>query len=206
MKKNLLKTCLAAIAMLSTMPLCMADAGGDFTAYPTFTHEGNRNWIITKGAPGATIEESVTLENLTDKSQKIDLLVREAAEKDGNFIASGSDKFAGVGKWILPEGDSYTLEPFQKIRVPVLIEIPSDASRGKYAAAILASKKEPAGDSLFVTTRIGVRVYLTVETAAEGLTDIFAAPQNKSIFFFGLSTAGLGASILYYMMNAEKHA
>lgn len=204
MKKKLLTTCAILLAVITGATMSYADAGGDFTLYPSQTHNGNKNWIIRNAASGSVIEESLSLENLSDKRLEISLLVREAVEENGNFTTTDSHEFENIGSWINPEANSYTLEPHKKIDVPVMISIPADAEKGKYTAAIFASKKDAAGSSLNIVTQIGVRVYLTVSPAANGYANIFGTQEYGKFILLGLSALGLFASILNYLINSKE--
>jgi len=184
--------------------ISLADVGGDFTIYPSYAHDGNRNWIITSAAPGSTVDESLVLENLSDRHQEINLLVRTASAKNGQFIAETSAPTDGAGTWITTDGDSYSLDPFQKITVPLEITVPRDAAQKQYTAAVFASKKDPAGQSLNIVTQIGVRVYLNVTPDAYLYTNVFTAPGYKNAFFLVISSLGLSGSILYYVISRKE--
>lgn len=205
MKRTLSTICLATVLSLTGGTLSLAYSGGDFTIYPTYSHEGNKTWIIAKTAPGSQMTETVTLENLSAETQEITLLVREAKEENGQFKVNQAGDSRNIGAWITAEGNSYTLAPHQKIRIPLMISVPEDAKDGQYTAAVFASKTDSTGENLNIVTRIGVRIYLTVTPATHGYTDIFTAPGNKSSFFLYLSSLGLFASILYYMYE-KKYA
>jgi hypothetical protein len=194
--------------MICGIGLCanvaMADFGGDFTIYPAHTHFGNRNWIIINAAPGTSTNEKLVLENLSKKQQEINLLVRGAKVENGKFIAEDLIPTDGAGTWIKPERANYNLNPLQKITIPVQITIPRDAEEKQYTAVIFAAKKDPAGPSLNIVTRIGVRIYLNVTTNAALYTNIFTAPEYKSAFFLAISSLGLIGSVLHYLINRKE--
>ena len=174
---------------------------GTFTVYPSHTHNGNRNWIIRQSSPGATIEESLTLENLSDKTEQISIIVDEARAEKDKFIPLTDRPYENIGNWISLPQNSYSLAPHEKIKIPFTIAIPGQVGQRQYDAAIFAVKKEKGENGIVVVTQIGVRLYLDVTPAGTGFADVFNTSGFKNSFFFLLSLAGVAASVIYYLIN-----
>ena len=99
MIKNPLIIGIIVFTALSGAATAYASAGS-FTVYPSHTHNGNRNWIIRSSAPGNTVEESLTLENLSYETQKLTIEVKEAREVNGNFTPITAQSYKKIGNWI----------------------------------------------------------------------------------------------------------
>jgi hypothetical protein len=181
---------------------------GTFTIYPSHTHNGNRNWIIRQASPGNTIEESLTLENLSGRPQQISIELKEAREENGKFTPVNDGPYENIGNWIKLPGTLYTLAPYEKVKIPFELAVPDNTGPRGYDAAVFAVKKDINENGIDIVTQIGVRVYLDVVPGNSGLTDIFSAYGFKNSLFFLLSMAGVSASVLYYLINhfeTKKH-
>lgn len=188
-----------------------ADAGqpapsSNFTVYPTFMHGTNKNWIVTNAAAGATLKESVTLENLSDAVQNISLQFREAEETDNGFVSVENEPYRNLGNWTALSDNTFTLEPHQKLRVPVEFKIPSETTLGKYTGVIYAVQAQ-RGESLNIVTRIGVRAYITVTSPFDLQTNTFENGAYRSGFFLAFSLIGVLGALLYngiYVLETRK--
>ncbi len=200
MKIKILIIVAAVYAILAGNVLAYANTG-DFTVYPSYTHNGSKSWIIRSSAPGSTVDEMLTLENLSADKQLITLNVKEAQTKDDKFIPLINEPYKNIGYWISLPQNSYLLSPHEKVKIPVKITIPDKTSVQQYTGVIFASKEDKTNANLNIITQIGVRVYLNVTADGAGFASIFNSPAYKSSFFFFLSLAGLSASIVYYLIN-----
>lgn len=208
MIKKLLITGILIISAVSGAATAYASEGS-FTVYPSHTHNGNRSWIIRQAAPGASVQESLTLENLSDKYQTISIEIKEARAENNNFIPITGQPYENIGNWINLPQTYYALAPGEKKIIPFTIAIPETSGEQKLNAAIFAVKKEKNAGGVNIVTQIGVRIYLDVTPGAAGYTDIFNSYGFKNSFFFLLSAAGLFASVLFYLINhfeTRKHA
>ena len=89
--------------------------------------------------------------------------------------------------------------------VPVEINIPEQITKGQYLGSIYASSSFVNSQNINIVTRIGTRVYLTVEPAGWLKTDVFDTGSYKNSLFLILSTVGFAATILlnliYFVEN-----
>lgn len=211
MKKILATICLALTIALTVALPAFAQQGAEFTIYPSYEHMGNKQWIIAKQPAGSTIKDYITLENLTDSSITISLNSVDAEEKDGTFVIL-EETPEKVGAWLAPQANEITLNPKEKKKISVTIAIPQDTKAGQYTGTILASHTGNGDTSLKITTRIGVRVYLTVIEPQFLYTSVFTSPLYVQSMFFTLSFIAVIASILYNLIhyferrNAKKSA
>ncbi len=176
-----------------------------FTIHPTYTHQGNKNWIITKAQPEETITEFLTLENLSENTQHISLLAKEANNIDNNFKPIEKEAYKNIGTWIKLPQSSYTIEAHGKIKIPFTFTIPKNTKPQEYTGVIYAVKEQTNAQNIKVVTRLGVRIYLEVGTFNTLSTNIFNTTTYKNTLFFGLSLIGfLGALFYHAIILIEK--
>jgi len=202
--KKLIKT--IQIATITTV-LAMAGINvtyattGDFTVYPLYTHNNNKSWIIQNIQQGKSYKDSIIVENLTDKETKIDLTLKEAKEENGKFLLTETEQYKNIGNWTHLQESTITLTPHEKRKIDLEVNIPKNANIKTYTATVLASKSELNKQNIKITTRIGVRMYLTVKPITTTQTNIFNTTIYKNTFFFTLSLIGLIAAILYNIIQ-----
>lgn len=187
---------------------------GDFTIYPTYKHGDNSGWIIRDANPGQTIKDSVTLENLSDKTQTIKVEYFEATEQDENFIPADNQEYNDIGKWTDLEKTVYTLAPHEKIKIPVEFKVPENTKLKQYTGAVYAVEEFLNPQNIKVAVRIGVRTYINVtDTPLAAQTNIFTSTPYVQSMYFLLSVLGVMAALFYNLIfilekrkNAKKFA
>jgi len=209
-------TTIGLVTLLALMGSTAAYAEtGDFTVYPTYMHGDNKNWILLDAHQGTTHNDFITVENLTDEPQTIQLQVKEAKEENGTYLPIEDKEYEAVGLWTELSEKTLTLMPFEKRTVETTIKIPENAEKKEHMATILASKSETNAENIKITTRIGVRMYVSVDDNPLLQANIFNTPLYKNTFFFILSFIGVLATIFYnfihYLENnknkyEKKHA
>ncbi len=212
MKKLITTICaIISISLLIGVSTALAEnSNGTFTVYPSYMHDGNDQWLILNTTPGEQITDYVTIENLTSEKQTISLQTKSANKTEEGYIINDEPSETDFISWIKFQKNEYTLQPFQKIKVPITITVPHSAQIKKYSGAILGSQSVKNENGLNIVTRIGTRLYLNVNKPAVtsatnvGKTNIFS-PQ--SIYFF-LSIFALIAGTFYITINyldQKKH-
>jgi|WetSurMetagenome_2_1015567.scaffolds.fasta_scaffold217093_2 uncharacterized membrane protein len=204
MKTKSLKLALLIIFLFNWNTTAHA-ASGEFTIYPSYSHEGNKSWIIRNAHREETVNESVTLENLTGTAQHLSLSFREASQQNNDFLIYESTDYKNIGKWISLPQSSYTLEPEEKIKVPFEIAIPANTASGKYYGAVFAAKESPTENGVKVITRIGVRIYLDVKPQSYGLTSVLNDPGTRSTIFLAISAIGVIGSVFYNIIIYKEN-
>jgi hypothetical protein len=203
MKKLPTQLAVLALAIQTTM-LAAAPAyafGGDYTVYPSYTHNGNKSWIITDIAGGRTTTEFINLENLSDKNETVKLEFLEATNTDNKFIPVESAKYKNLGTWITMEINTYTLAPRQKIQVPVTISVPEKTTIGEYDGVIYANREEISAQNIRLVTRLGIRMYINVTSGNVLGADIFNSTGYKGALFLTLSSVALAGSLFYNVIH-----
>lgn len=199
--KRLLSTIgLSALLMLLNITPALA-ATGDFTIYPSYFHGESKSWLLLDLEQGETITESITLENLTEKPQTLELKVVEATGKNGSFSLIENQEFKHLGNWTTLSQTNVQLDPYEKQKIPVEIIIPKNAEKMNYKASILASKTETNAQNINVTTRIGVRMYMDIHEPHALGTNIFNSSAYTGTVFFILSLMGVIGACMYNIIH-----
>ena len=186
-------------------PLAHAQTG-DFTIYPTYMHGENSGWIIRELNQGEKTTEHITVENLTNQEITLEIQFREATEEDdGTFFTIEKEPYQNLGLWTDPKHTTVTLSPYEKRDLPIEISIPKTAERKQYTGSILASKTEKNSQAINITTRIGVRTYITVNSFNPYQANVLNSPIYISTYFFILSLFGIIGSLLYTLIQHIEH-
>ena len=196
------------LVLMMNMAVAHAETG-DFTIYPSYMHNDNKNWILLDIEQGETITDFVTVENLTPQQQTIDLEVLEIQEEDGAYLPVESAEPANLAAWTKLPQTKVELAPHEAKEVRVETTVPRDAETGEYKAAVLASKTEKTSQDLSIKTRIGVRMYVNVQSPSPWQANVFGSPFLNSAFFFFFSLFGLLAAVFYnviHYLDNKKHA
>jgi hypothetical protein len=133
-------------------------------------------------APGAQIEDVVSISNLSDRTMTFLFYPKDAynTPQDAAFaLQSDEEEAADVGTWVkfLDEerGEydlevlEYTLEARTRVDVPFQLSVPADAEPGDHAGGIIAASTEPVeyidqdGVAIAIRQRIGSRIYVRVD-------------------------------------------
>lgn len=197
---NLFKTIIFITTFLIGATSAYANEA-NFTVYPTYMHQDNKNWIIGSVQQGKDYNDLVTLENLTDKKQKIALTIREATNNNNEFNVVENETFKDIGHWIVLPQNYYNLGPKEKMKIPFQIKIPNDVPTGKYQAVIYAANEQSASSQLKIVTRIGVRIYLDVTAPNLFEANIFTSTNYKNNLFFILSLVGVISALGYNLIQ-----
>jgi len=194
---------LATLCTLMLVPAATASSG-NFTIYPTYMHGNNDSWIILDAESGKKTTDAITLENLTNQKQTIYLEAKDATPTKDSFVINDQPASQVSSQWISFPQSEYTLEPKQKVQVPIEISVPQNIERKEYTNAILASQNNP-GENVNIVTRIGIRTYINVippsTLQASTLNSLFSI---SDIYWF-LSVFALAAAAFYTVINYLDH-
>ena len=160
-----------ALAVL-TLPLCASVhaveyAGiGGYPAYPRPDQPRSESIFIHTLEPDAVREEGVQVSNSTDTEKTILVnAVDSIRPAGGGFACAHRDnEVRKVGTWIAMETTEIVIAPGNTELVPFTITVPADARSGEHNACIIIEEKpsDTPGEGLTLSTRVGIRVLLTV--------------------------------------------
>lgn len=141
----------------------LAPTGSDDPSQP-----GNRPNLSYEAAPGATIEDSVTLFNYSNVQLTFRIYATDAFNNaDGHFDLLPADKApTGAGTWVTFPQANITVPSMSQASMPITIAVPADARPGDHAGAVVASSQAqgsgPDGKVISLDRRTGSRLYIRV--------------------------------------------
>ncbi|MEU9758856.1 DUF916 domain-containing protein [Streptomyces sp. NPDC047985] len=161
---------LAGALLLTGAPAAHAADNGSWSVYPAAAQSGRRPYFYLSADPGATLRDTVTVANKTDRPRTFRLYAADAynTARDGGFaVRSRGERQRSVGAWARPGRTLVTVPPRGSVGVPVTITVPRDAEPGDHPGALVAldDHVEPAdGGAVAVGIRkaVGARIYLRV--------------------------------------------
>jgi hypothetical protein len=129
---------------------------------------GNRPNLAYELAPGADLEDAVTLYNFSNVPLTFRVYATDAVNnEDGQFdLIPGDQEPEDVGTWITLPQDNITVPAGAQATMPISVKVPADAAPGDHVGAILASNEAagtgPDGKTVTLDRRTGSRVYIRV--------------------------------------------
>lgn len=131
-----------------------------------------QSYIIDHVPQGTTIERHVKVSNGTTRESDIELYPVGAIVEAGAFKADPGRGRNELADWISVEPKSVHLAVGSEATATVRISIPNDAESGERYAGVLAEQPaEEVGAGVSIGSRIGIRVYLSVGSGTEPMSD-----------------------------------
>jgi hypothetical protein len=136
----------AALALATSLGLPAAPAhavdNGEWAVVPT--SEGaattSRSSFAFDVAAGQSLEDSVTVQNLSDRTITFQIYAADGfTGPEGGYAVHGPDDPRGdVGSWVHLAADRWELPAGMQVEVPFVITVPADATPGDHAGGIAA--------------------------------------------------------------------
>lgn len=165
-------TLIVCCAYISTLSVVGAIEYAGIGAQPANPREGEPksvNIFIHTLESGAVQDDAITLINSTDEEKEITVDAVDSINASGGGFgcAQKSNTQREVGTWITLEKSETSIPPQSVETIPMIIQVPAGTSPGEYNGCIAIEEKLPAKKSsnsggLTFSTRIGIRVALTV--------------------------------------------
>ncbi|MEU9032381.1 hypothetical protein AB0D46_33735 [Streptomyces sp. NPDC048383] len=176
----------AAVALLCGVPAAAAADGPGWTAEPAAGRPGAaRPYFYLAGAPGAVLEDRLTLANTSDRERVVTLRGADAHNTaDGAFAVRPARESVGAGSWISFGGSATVrIPPRTRAVVPFTVTVPPASAPGDHPAAVVAAEDG---------REVGVRVHLRV-----------SGPQLAALTVEDVAVRGKGASavVAYTLVN-----
>lgn len=179
---------LCAITFVPT--ISYAAEGGGIGIFPTYSDPEDKltkGWFIYTLEPGAVKEDSLTLQNSTDKEMEVRLYPVDATTTvQGDFTLELEKETADtVGSWVKLSKSRVTLEPFETKKIPLVLTVPENAPVGDYAGGIIVQPVSSdtgttrEGFNVNIVRRVGARIYVTIP--GEKVSDIRIGQPEKLI-------------------------
>lgn len=141
---------------------------GQWSVLPAANTIGQRPYFYLSAAPGATVSDSVTVTNRTDRPRTFRLYAADAynTARDGGFALRGPDEpRTATGAWAKLAQDRITVPAGRALSVGFTLTVPDRAEPGDHPGAIVALEDRPsatAGQGIGVQQAVAARVYLRV--------------------------------------------
>jgi hypothetical protein len=202
--RHVLRLAALALALLGGLVVSGGTAGaasnGEWAVLPT--SEGGvtpRTSFFYDLDPGAKIDDSVTIQNLTQDPITFRLYPADAFNPStgGIAVAGQEASVTDAGGWITLATNEWTLPAGMQVDVPFTVTVPSDATPGDHAAGIsaldLSAQAQDAGSDVQVEVQKAVAVPVFVRVAGPirssmTLTDISVAAESPILFVGQRST------------------
>jgi len=164
---------LGSVGVVGTGPVHAAD-NGSWAVTPVPPKGGSaapRNYFVLEGDAGATIKDSVRIQNWTKSPLTFRLYGADGynTTQDGFFALRGEDQeMVDVGSWVSPLTSQVTVYGRTQVDVPVTIKIPRNATPGDHVGGVVAMNvavESQAGDGSLdvgVKRAVGARMYVRV--------------------------------------------
>lgn len=130
-----------------------------------------RAYIVDHVQPGTSFTRAVEVTNDTDEPVSLQLYDAAAEIRDGRFTVSDGRAENRLTPWVTITPASADLAPDESMRAEVAFEVPDNAPNGEFYAGAMAERPPPEGGDVRIATRVGIRIYLSVGTGAEPVSD-----------------------------------
>ncbi|CAM5435813.1 hypothetical protein SAVIM338S_02550 [Streptomyces avidinii] len=204
---RLLLTVVSVLAVLAGAGALLAGGAGaaaaadngQWSVLPAANTLGQRPYFYLSAAPGATVADSVTVTNRTDRPRTFRLYAADAynTARDGGFALRGPEEpRTATGAWAKLAQDRITVPAGGSLGVGFTLTVPDRAEPGDHPGAIVALEDRPgvtAGQGIGVRQAVAARVYLRV-----------TGPTAPALAVEGLRVTGGaagGAEISYTLHN-----
>ena len=130
-----------------------------------------RAYIVDHVSPGTSFTRAAEVTNDTDENVSLQLYDAAAEIRDGRFTVLDGRQENRLTPWVTMTPGSAQLAPDQSVRVEVAVNVPPNAPDGEFYAGAMAERPAPDSGQVRVATRVGIRIYLSVGTGAEPVSD-----------------------------------
>ncbi len=159
---------LVLAAGLAVPPAAPAGAAsnGTWSVYPTTLPGGTPRVVFSPQlTPGETVDDSVTVSNISASPLSFDLYAADAFNTPGGGLSLRRriDPIEGIGAWIRLAHSSVIVPSHASVAIPFVIVVPSDATPGDHVGGIVAEETTGTPSSIGsvpinVVQAVGVRV------------------------------------------------
>ncbi len=131
-----------------------------------------RAYIVDHVQPGTAFTRTIEVTNDTDERVSLQLYDAAAEIRDGKFVVLDGRAENRLTPWVTVTPGAAELDPDESVRAEVAIAVPKGAPDGEFYGAALAERppRDDSGD-VRVATRVGIRIYLSVGTGVEPVSD-----------------------------------
>ncbi len=186
---------------LGVVPAAPAGAAsnGTWSVYPTTPPGGTSRVVFSSQlTPGETVDDSVTVSNISATPLSFDLYAADAFNTPGGGLSLRRriDPIEGIGAWIHLAHSSVIVPAHGSVAIPFVMVVPADATPGDHVGGIVAEETTGTPSSLGsvpikVVQAVGVRVLGRVRgplVARVAVQSPHLAVNQTAASLFGAST------------------
>ncbi|MFI1830922.1 hypothetical protein ACH41E_31440 [Streptomyces sp. NPDC020412] len=177
-------TVAAAAPSAATAPAAPGEQRPGWTLRPA-PGDGSRPYAYAEGAPGAVLEDRLTVTNPGTAPLTVRLRPADDPEQ-GPTERPAQGAAQGVGRWIALAAPAVTVPPRTRADVPYTLTVPAGAAPGDHPAAVLATVTDGAEGRPAQETAVRIRLRVT-------------GPALAALSVEGL--AAEGATLRYTLVN-----
>ena len=130
-----------------------------------------RAYIVDHVAPGTSFTREIEVINDTDEVVSLQLYDAAAEIRDGSFHVLEGRAENQLTPWVNVAPSQVRLDPRESARARVSVDVPRGAPDGEFYGAALAERPPRNDGGVAVATRVGIRIYLSVGSGAEPISD-----------------------------------
>lgn len=176
--RRLICAAVAAISLLAPLPVATAQQGDvgltiQLREAPTDRRDDPRAriYIIDHLQPGAEVERRIAVTNNTAGPLQVALYSAGAEVRDGAFSPLDGRTTNPLSTWTTVTPGSARLAPRETVEALVRLKVPVDAQDGEQYAAVWAETATPGANGINRIDRVGLRLYVSVGTGKEPVSD-----------------------------------
>ncbi len=142
--------------------------------------------------PGETVSEVIGVINRTDRTVTYSIEVEDFTSGGGSPVTLLGDERGpySLKDYFKPDVWEFTLEPKQRIRLPIEIVIPEDAEPGGLFGSVIVASNPASGGGNPIISRLASLFFVQVsgDVQQEGELNSFGVIPNKKIYTSGAPT------------------
>ncbi len=200
--RALLRGAVLALVVLGALPAggtARGDDNGEWAVRPAANAVTRRPYFYLAAAPGATVADTVTVTNRTDRPRSFRLYAADAynTPRDGGFALRGPDEpRRATAAWAELARERVTVAAGASAEVAFTVTVPDRAEPGDHPGAIVAVEDAPGGTGPGIGVRraVAARLYLRVTgptAPALAVRDLAVTPRHGAA----------GAEVSYTLHN-----
>lgn len=167
LKKLFLVTNLAIITSLILGVLLSPQALAKIDISPYNSNSNlatEKNWFILNAKAGETVSDSFKIKNDASNPVNVNIAAKDSQIlDDGAFtILADSESNKNTGNWVQLDVNNLVINSNSFVQIPFKINVPIDTKNGEYAAGVYIMGNPNTDQSVKVSVRKAVRIYIAV--------------------------------------------
>lgn len=130
-------------------------------------------YVVDHVAAGTTIQRKIEVQNSTNQAVRLQLYPGGGEIKQGSFVAFAGHEGNDLTGWTSVNPTSADLPAGGKQAATIVIQVPASATPGERYGVVWAEPpaSAPGSSGVAVVNRVGIRIYLSVGSGSEPVSD-----------------------------------